>query len=575
MACQYGVQVDGFTVCFDVIVDPIVSGVVDPLENFFSSLYNSIISTLTSVIQSVEATLETVFNDIVNGLQTFITDLINGVESLATNIYNFLVNEVVPAITNGINTFLNALGTIGSDIHNALNTVWGDLSSGIHTLGNALSSLGEDIINDLTQLGNLLQSVFATVMNTVESGFNSFVSGIEHIGEFIVNGFQGFFTSLINGIVNGVNAFIDEFKNIESIIVKGLEDLGQELYNVLKTIVNDLLAGLSDLVKAFEGGLQGIIHNFMNLLQPRGRNEIQNVISEALGFTALTSSIYIGGVIGVKVLENLHPLHSLHLQEMFDKITELFAIHRIPEEIVAGFFTLGLFKQFEYALNYLLRPRLSDLAVESRAVWYGVETPSELQQALALEGYPTDLADKYIKTLYRPMPPFILRYLMETGLSTRDFLTKQLQMEGFDPQDIPFIAKIFDALELVPFQNQIKSVIYTYYKVGLMDDATATQIMNVFEIPQIQQKWILETAKIDFNLEQKQLLGQLALDLLAKAELTVEQTIEALTKIGYSESRAKLLANTRAVTQAPPPPKSTRALILQQALQNLSELGFG
>jgi len=69
-------------------------------------------------------------------------------------------------------------------------------------------------------------------------------------------------------------------------------------------------------------------------------------------------------------------------------------------------------------------------------------------------------------------------------------------------------------------------------------------------------------------------LGNLTLDLLAKAELTVDQAINALVKIGYREERARLLANIRAVTAAPPPPKSTRAQLLQEALQNLGALGF-
>ena len=575
MACQYGVQVDGFTVCFDVIIDPIVNDIVNPLEDFFSTLGNNIISTLSSAIQGIVGTLETALTDVgnfvVSSVQTFIQDL----ESLGSQIYNFLTGTVLPDLQQGVTTIFNALSSAAGDIEQFFSSAYNDLKGALNTVGNALAQLGNTLVNDLASVGNLVETAFSTVVNTVEQGFNSFVSGLENIGNFILNGLQSIFGDIANALLSSLGDLVKGFTEIGSVVENGLKVLGNDLYDALKLIVNDLLSGLGDLVKAFESGLNNTINQFMNFIKPRGRNEIQDVISEALSISALASAVYIGGAVGSKVVENLHPLHSLHLQELFDKITELFAVHRIPEEIVAGFFNFGIFKQFEYALNYLLRPRLTDLATETRAVWYGLETTSDLEQGLALEGYPSDLAQKYVGTIYRPLQPFILRYLMETGLSTQDFLVKQLSMEGFDPQDIPFIAKVFDALELVPFQNQIKSVIYQYYKVGLMSDSEATQIMDVFQIPKVQQQWILQTAKTDFELEQKQLLGQLALDLLAKAELTVEQTIEALTRIGYSESRAKLLANTRAVTQAPPPPKSTRALILQQALQNLSELGFG
>ncbi|MEM3844059.1 hypothetical protein [Metallosphaera sp.] len=566
MPCQYGIQIDGFTVCFDVVVDPLI--------NFFTDLAN------------------TIENDILSGVSAFI----NGLTGLVNTVWRDLlngINGVGTVIRDALNTayhdILSTLNTVGNTIHDALNTVYHDILSGVNTvysfvrddLAPAITGGLRTLSSDLSDLGGRIAQFFDTLGNDIASGIGGVVTFLHGVAVNIENGFNdaathinSVFASVVNTVTSGFNSFVSGLEHIGDAVANGLQAIGKDLYTVLRDITNTLLADLHTLVNAFEDSMKGVQQQLMNFIKPRGRDEIQNVLSEALSLTALTSTVYIGGALAVKITENLHPIHSLHLQELFDKVTELFAVHRIPEEIVAGFFTFGIFKQFEYALNYLLRPHLTDLAVESRAVWYGVQTTDELQQSLALEGYPNDLADKYVKTLYRPMPPFILRYLIETGLASQDFLTKQLQMEGFDPQDIPTIVNIFNALELAPFQNQIKSVIYQYYKAGLMSENDATQIMNVFQIPKVQQTWILSTAKTDFELEQKQLLGSLALDLLAKAELTVDQTIEALVKIGYSEERAKVLANTRAVSQAPPPPKSTRAQILQQALQDLGALGF-
>jgi len=571
VACEYGVSVDGFTVCFDPIFVPLVDNVVDPVENFFSSLLQSIENDVLTALNSVYTQLSTAVNSALNTIT-------NALTQLGQTIYNalsdFINNVVMPALHAVYTTLLNVYNTVATQIDSGLNSVR-DFVSGVSSqILQSISGIGNLVESDVENLSHYIDGVFASVTQYVSQGFGTIVSGLEQIGTVVVQGFAGLFQP----IIQGVNAFIQGFESFStsllSTVQTGVKEFGAELYDALKVIAQDVLAGLHDLVNAFSQGMQGLVQHFFSVITPRGRAEISGVLDRALELTGIVGATYVAGAVGTKIVENLHPVHSLHLQELFDRIVELFSVDKIPEKVVEGFFTFGLFKQLEYALNFELRPRLTELSTETRAVWYGYETEDELRQGLALEGFTPDLAEKYVQTIYRPMPPFILRYLVETGLASHDFLTRQLAMEGFDPADVPYIAQIFDALELVPFQNQVKQVIYTYYKTGLIDDAQATQIMNVFQIPKAQQEWILKTASLDFVNEQKTLLGNLTLDLLAKAELTVDQAISSLTKIGYRESRARLLANIRAVTAAPPPPKSTRAQLLQEALSNLGVLGF-
>jgi len=571
VACEYGVTIDGFTVCFDPIFVPLVNDVVNPIENFFSSLLQNIENDILTALNSVYTQLSTAVNSALNTVTNALTQL---GETVFNALSDFINNVVMPALHAVYTTLLNVFNTVSSSVESGFNSIR-DFVGGVGTqILQGISSVGSLLENDVENLSHYLDGVFASLSQYVSQGFNNIISGLEHIGEVVVQGFA----QLFQPILQSVNAFISGFESfgtsLLSTVQKGIEEFGAELYDALKTVAQDILAGLHDLVNAFSQGLQGLVQHFFDVITPRGRAEISSVLDRALELTGIVGATYVAGAVGTKIVENLHPLHSLHLQELFDRIVELFSVDKIPEKVVEGFFAFGLFKQLEYALNFELRPRLTELSTETRAVWYGYETESELRQALALEGFTPDLADKYVKTIYRPMPPFILRYLVETGLASHDFLTRQLAMEGFDPSDVPYIAQIFDALELVPFQSQVKQVIYTYYKTGLIDDAQATQIMNVFQIPKAQQEWILKTASLDFLNEQKTLLGNLTLDLLAKAEITVDQAINSLVKIGYRESRARLLANIRAVTAAPPPPKSTRAQLLQEALQNLGALGF-
>ncbi len=583
MPCEFGVDIGGITVCFDGIVDgilgalnqyvvyPLISSfneyIVQPVANFFSSLWSDIenglsnaISTLegsfsvvgsdlesffTTVGQDIENSLSAAWTDITTTLGTLGSDIMGSLSGLGSDIENFimpLTSEIMGGITSlgswlasGLNAIEidvgNVVGEIGNTVSSALgsftslvNSGLGDLGGYLQKVASALSSGVGEAISDVTSLGGEIENAFSSVGNVVENAFK----------EFATDAYAA-------------------LKDVTSMILSGLETLGNSVLSFGRDVINQLLA----------------------LIKPRGKNDVVNVISEVEDAALLGSAAYIGITGAVKVLENIHPFHELNIQQYTDKIMGMFAVDVIPSKFIEGVFTMGLFTQMQYALNFMMRPRLTDRMIEERSVWYGLESPSEFAQSLALEGMTDDLVSKAVGVLYRPMSPFILRYMMETGLVTDSFLAKQLAMEGFSPEDAAETAKVFDALMLAPFQNQIKSVIYTYHKSGLMSDATATQIMNVFQIPKVQQEWILQTAKLDFQLEQKQMLGQVALDLIEKGELSVQDAIKTLVSIGYQEDRAKVLATIRAITTGPPPPKSSRAMILQSALSELSALGLG
>ncbi|MEM3844942.1 MAG: hypothetical protein QXU98_04500 [Candidatus Parvarchaeota archaeon] len=626
-SCQYGITILGTTVCFDPVVDPIINGIVDPLQSFFQSLlsqvendllnaFNNVYNAVTNAFgqvysflqqlgQTVESTVSNALQNIANAvsnamqnaastiLNAFITagndirqffgQIGNTIMGGITDIQNFLTSTVLPqleAIPNdfvrGITTLANqieqglidvrnfltstftdianalnnGLDALRNDIINVVNQVINVLEQGLNNLQNFFSQLGSHILDGLQTLAQQLQTAFSTVVNDLTNAFNDILKGLESIGEMLFNA----------------------LKDASTIITDALKTFGVDAYNALKTITQDILAGLNDIVKAIEDAFKHIPLSLLEQIQGFNRANIQDQFAKLMAFLAIPATTYIGTTLGVKIIENLHPFHELHIQEFTDKIMEMFAVDTIPEKVMEGIVEFGVFKPLEYSLNYILRPKISDLAIETRALIYGYETEDELRQALAIEGYSDDLIDKYIKTIYRPLSPFVLRYLIETGLASKDFVLRQLQMEGFPPDELPTIIKIFEALDLVPFQNQAKAVIYQYFRDGLMDEQTARNIMNVFGIPKVQQDWILAIAKTDFELSQKAQLVQLTLDLLSRAELTVQQCIDSLVKIGVNPDRAKTLCNIRAITSAPPPPKSTRAMLLQEALQNLGAL---
>ncbi|MCW1302714.1 MAG: hypothetical protein QXX36_03750 [Candidatus Rehaiarchaeum fermentans] len=626
-SCQYGINVLGTTVCFDPIVDPIINGIVDPVESFFQSLLSQVENDLLSVLNDIYDAISNAFGQV----YSFLQQLGQTIESTVSNALQNVANAVSNAMQNAASTILNAFITAGNDIRQFFGQVGNTIMGGINDIQNFLSStvlpqleqIPNDFVQGITTLANEVEqglndvknflsttfndianalnnafdalrndivSVINEVINTIEQGLNDVKNFFSQLGTHILDGLQTLaqqlqtaFSTVINDLTSAFNDILkglesigemlfNAIKDTGSVVVSALKTFGTDAYDALKVVTQDILAGLNDIVRAIENAFKDIPMSLLQQIQGFNRANIQDQFAKLVSFLAIPAATYIGTTLGVKVIENLHPFHELHIQEFSDKIMEMFAVDTIPEKVMEGIVEFGVFKPLEYSLNFLLRPKISDLAIETRALIYGYETEDELRQALAIEGYTDDLIDKYIKTIYRPLSPFVLRYLIETGLASKDFVLRQLQMEGFPPDEVPTILNIFEALDLVPFQNQAKAVIYQYYRDGLMDENTARNIMNVFQIPKVQQDWILAVAKTDFELSQKTQLVQLTLDLLARAEINVDQCINTLVKIGVNPDRAKTQCNIRAITAAPPPPKSTRAMLLQEAIQNLGAL---
>ena len=95
MACEYGVTIDGFTVCFDPIFVPLVNDVVDPVENFFSSLLstieNDVLTALNSVYTQLSAAVTSALNTITNALTQLGETVFNALS-------DFINNVVMPAL---------------------------------------------------------------------------------------------------------------------------------------------------------------------------------------------------------------------------------------------------------------------------------------------------------------------------------------------------------------------------------------------------------------------------------------------------------------------------------------------
>ncbi len=581
-SCQYGINVLGQTVCFDGIVDPIVSGVIDPIENFFSTLYSEIVNTLSSAVSTAASDIENFFSTAFTDVKNFFTGIFDDIKGFFNYVYNGLVslintvwNDIVSAVTTAYNDVKNFFTGIFDDIRNFFEGIFSSLTSLVNTVWNDLVSAFDTAVNDIK---SFISSLFHNIVTTVESGLgdvkNFFSSVFNNIASYVETGFNDVKNGLTNVtqfIETSLGKFAVEFgtvvSNIGKELEKGLETLGVDLYNALKPVAEDILRGVEGIAHSVVQFLSSIPNSLIGMLQSFSRQSPEQVIARLVEFVSATVGTYVAITAGVKLIENIHPLHSLHVENFTDKVFEFLGFAEMVGAVQHGIVDYGFGKQLEYAMNYIARPKISDLALESVAYLYGYESEDELRHGLALEGYPDDLIEKFMKTIYKPINPFVLRYLIETGLVDHNFLYKQLKMEGFSPEDIPFIAKTFDALLLAPFQNQVKSFVYENYKSGFVDEGKARAIMNVFQIPRPQQEWILRIANEEFSFQQKQLLVQLVLDYLAKALITVEQCISALTGLGITQDRAKTQCTLRALSAAPPPPKSVRAELIQQVLK--------
>lgn len=455
----------------------------------------------------------------VQQIQSLVSQLRNDISFAANNIIGPVQNYISQQIQSLYSSFLNAVNFASNNI---ISPIQNYLTSSLNTLRSDLLGIGATISN----------SVVAPLQNFLTSYV---LQPLRNIGTYVASGF--------NQLATGLNiAFTDitnSLNNLGSAVVKGLQEF-------INTVVEPFFSQVGSVIQGYINFANSWQQRLLDFAIPR---DPEGATAKILNDFVNLGEFIAGSSAAIALIENVHPFHSLNLSQHFKNILEWVGVYDISQEAMRLWFNQTYGLQLEYLIKHSYNVIRIDPNTSKMAVWYGERDVTQYKDDLQFEGFDNDNIDAHVKTLYKPLPPFILERLISLQIGTPDFYTKQLLKEGFDPSDVPTLLQIFQNLSITGFQANAKSLIFLMYKDGYISSDTAMTIMKALVVPDNEQKWILQLANYQYQYEQKLTMQSVILDDVKKGLYKDPQgAISDLVALGLSADRATLLVKKEAVT---------------------------
>ena len=566
-------------------LNDLVNAVVQPLQTFIANALSGISGALNVVVAPLETFITDARDYIVNAL----TAAFNTLLSLPSTLYTFFTTTLPNALSSVESVILNALSGVanavaglpgllngvGATLQQALTSFVSFVVSGISSVFTpALNVLYNDLIRpafddlkaflanplaSLSALGSFLQSSILALGSTVTAQIGSVVSSlgnglvqVEHtlsnVGESVNTAF--------NQLATGLNSMLSGFAT-------GLGALAQEIWQAFNQYVIQPasigLAEVSGVVGNAIAGVQNTIKQGLVALLPRTPDAALN---SALAAVEIGIGATLAGEVVAILGDFLHPIKRLGIQDALHKALDIVGITSISAAMYGIVVESGWGLQLQYYFNNELQPRRIDDASSQQAVYYGTRTLGQYESDLRYEGYNPDAIASKVSTLYQPINARMLVSLFEGNFVSDDFILAELRKEGFDPSQVNNILQALQFRAMAPFAADARTLVFTMYKDGYMDVATATNVMTLVGTPKTLQTLILKLGDFQFAYEQKLLAQAYTLDLVKKAVLAPEDGEATLTGLGMNAERAHVLIQIAIATALPSPTKAERQALL-------------
>lgn len=136
----------------------VISVPIQAAWTFIVNTWNSIYSTIQTVINAIRSVISTVFN----AVSSFISSVWNGIGNVIQAVWSFIVSVV----TTYINNVRNTISVIGNAISSVWNSIWSGISSFVSNTWNGIVGFFNGAVGTFS-------SIFSSIANAVSSPFRS------------------------------------------------------------------------------------------------------------------------------------------------------------------------------------------------------------------------------------------------------------------------------------------------------------------------------------------------------------------------------------------------------------------
>lgn len=281
--------VDGIIAMFTMLYNVIVGGSIIPdMVNAIIEWFNTLISTVTNIVQSLVNTVITIFN----AMRTAISSVINAIRSVISNGFNAarsIVSSVMNTIKSVVSSGFNAIRSIVSRVISSIRSV---ISNGFNAARSIVSGAINSIRSVVSSGFNSVRSIISSAVNSARSSLSSAFNSMRSIA-----------SSAINSIRSIVNRLGGIFRSALSSAMGAIRGVAGSMYSAGANLVQNLINGVTAKIGQFKAKI----------------SELANAAKQFLGFSSPTEKG--AGRTAHKWIPNLINMMSKQLEQGVGRIS--------------------------------------------------------------------------------------------------------------------------------------------------------------------------------------------------------------------------------------------------------------
>ena len=224
-------------------IKEVVMNVFNAIGGFFSNLWSTIFTSVTTFFTNLVNSIINFFNPIFTFLSSIVTWIWTNILSPIINFVGNVLIAIIAIVTTLITFIYQGISNLITLIFNILSTIaiwiWSNvLSPIINTITNILSTIWNGLVSFIDMIKNIFLSIVDWIWNNVLSPIFNFFSNIFNGIWNIINGTV---ENIKNAFFSAKDAVISAFKAIGSTI----GDIFNTIGNIIKTPINAIIGGIN------------------------------------------------------------------------------------------------------------------------------------------------------------------------------------------------------------------------------------------------------------------------------------------------------------------------------------------
>lgn len=277
-------------VVWNTVLKPVFDAIVFVISALFT-IWTTIWTGIFQVVFTIVSTIVQIIGVILFGIVSFIYDnILVPIGQFFATIWNGIVTAVTTAVNAVMEVVTTVFNAVWGVISSVWNTIYGVVSGVVSSIFNTVSSVFNSIWTTITNIVNGVLNTVRTTFNNVKTAITDAIQGGVNIVTGFVQKFLDAGKNIIDGIVNGI-------KNGKDAVVNKIKDICAGALDAVKNFFG-IKSPSKVMAKMFgyvmQGGVLGINQNSGALLS--AFNDATSMLPSAMSIPITATGSYAGSV---------------------------------------------------------------------------------------------------------------------------------------------------------------------------------------------------------------------------------------------------------------------------------------